>query len=792
MTRIHADFSSSSLLSHLSHTSLFVERGDETEQAIDRVTSDFAQQLSPIHLVPLLGATAIGRFAQLGARVALQPSLGFLTPLFSTSFSLTVEAATFEGLSRQIHPNPTSFSQGFTNSLITFSSFRTANFFGAPNLFLSHLFQDTAQVVSHSLCENLELTPRNHQSLWLQFLEAERSTLQIETSLRFFHHLFPNYQAFEHSTGLYLSEINRSSDVSFNNLYAHSDVLFAFAGSPNNINRPFSERLIQNTYFMSRLGKLTQRHETTSSRVISSHDSESIYHEFLFRLRPENPQEQNFAQHIIGWVLALELPHSTHYRFMLEALAAQKNRGTLSQDFTLRAIKEIFSGNPIETGCEGFEQLLIQVLIIEGLQIPQNNTRTHFLRDVFETMYRGSSRKQLYRLFEQLPEPQNYRLSSDPSYPADFSSRVQALTQESWKAYRSQDRPYLLNFVYQVAHNKPHLTERIIRTLGEVSEEGKVKPEQAHRIIDFAISNPVGQLVLYRFLQDLITDEPLSRLQEISEETHPAYTEESFNFVQRRLHEGADIETIAREINSTRHNAYFDDLRVARKIVLWLSEVHESIKNPEWVRARRRDYENQITQWINQGRPVEVSDYLKFLRKSFGPHFLKSFEHNIISPSEESFNDTIRLAKLPVDTDILYMEPPNGYRGEKIPQILIRPISDTVRSNRQQYASALRERLIGLIHESDHYRHFNGLYEGIEQGAPAFNLRNISREQRLMTEVMAYIEELRWQNRNNHVDNWSIARRFGQSIPLMFRNTQDRAYFKGVKSRLLREFFENE
>jgi hypothetical protein len=110
---------------------------------------------------------------------------------------------------------------------------------------------------------------------------------------------------------------------------------------------------------------------------------------------------------------------------------------------------------------------------------------------------------------------------------------------------------------------------------------------------------------------------------------------------------------------------------------------------------------------------------------------------------------------------------------------------------RQGFASAseevafleVLERLKGAVHEWEHWRHTSGNFEGIEKGGKSIDLGLITPHERLVSEMLAFLEQYRWSYKNFDDDFGAISRHLGQTPSQFFRNLADQAYFGSQKRK---------
>lgn len=125
-------------------------------------------------------------------------------------------------------------------------------------------------------------------------------------------------------------------------------------------------------------------------------------------------------------------------------------------------------------------------------------------------------------------------------------------------------------------------------------------------------------------------------------------------------------------------------------------------------------------------------------------------------------------------------------------QILIRQMAPGIPTSAEGWEETygqLRFRLWGVHHEFGHFLHHSGLDEAILPGEAPLLIRNMSRQDRLISEIWAFLQEQPWRVQNMDVGSWIIAGRLGENFPLYIRNLNDQWYFEATNERLMRELF---
>jgi len=301
-------------------------------------------------------------------------------------------------------------------------------------------------------------------------------------------------------------------------------------------------------------------------------------------------------------------------------------------------------------------------------------------------------------------------------------------------------------------------------------------------------------LILQRALHTFVLGDIPAKLRELRPQTADR---DLFSLIQNFRDLGWNSERIAHAINDTFHTGYLDDLRLARKVVSWASDVRPYLLDPGKRLAAFRNFYETFLRIARERNTFGVAEYFRLLEAN--PHL-----------EAESLRSAYRDGSLAIEIlpPELYDQeagPWSGrsaalldrftYSGKTQERILIRdfPAVDLGTGDGLNKAfSAVAYRLNSLLHEFEHWRHFGGYYEGTETPSTPIPFRNISRHDRLVSETMSFLEEQRWSMRNLDVDYWQLAERRGESLALYYRNHADHWYFgreNRKKSRALAGLF---
>jgi len=211
--------------------------------------------------------------------------------------------------------------------------------------------------------------------------------------------------------------------------------------------------------------------------------------------------------------------------------------------------------------------------------------------------------------------------------------------------------------------------------------------------------------------------------------------------------EGLPSETMARLLNGTQHTAFLDDMRLARKVVSvgqdeYYSRIHvvesqakriEAINLIDRARAEKWDLKKILLSLLSVLGTYECRSLLDCLRKkNILLKFVSAPEMSRLSAALTTQNDMCvsyyhrRPGQKPT---ILVTEfPPNIYELEEHP-----------------FRLSVLHRLLGSVHEWDHWRQDGGFYEREEKGSAPVRLSASfwMRREAMVGEIMSMLEEHR-------------------------------------------------
>jgi hypothetical protein len=700
------------------------------------------------------------------------------------------------------------WEEGLVHSLITFGLLRGAGYLARDqNLVFQHAFQSSAMVAGQNIVDgiteergDLKIAP----PLAEQFLQAEAINLQMGAGTGLMHSMAPGIHALERGLDLSLRNVGatHASPLQTDRPYV---TLGAHSASPS------PQEGVKKIFFMSSL--------KNAGSGGQEKDLAKLY-------RPLFPEESqfNFTEEIIQKALQTPLEDPLLKERLLESYAHASNKGSLEQFYTVFAVKDLFGHDAIGSSAGSFENTLLQTLLTRILSEKAPPLRQKRMQSVFQVMEEGGlSRQRMKDFFKEWGYDQDFRSQVFPRTSFGFWETHRSGFTEDLKRYRFIDKLQIFNFVYSLAEHSPDQARRLFHLFGEARKNQAYPPEAIDQALAYARRHPMGKLILRRLLQILAVEDAPVKLKELTGDPDEKNT---LLWITEMDSKGKGLESIAQAINGTRHNAYFDDIRMARKSVkITLEAAPFILGNKEERDMSRKRLFQALNDFLVSGKKLDATQLIRLLEVNGTTELVrfhrqwgeKKFDFEVISgPLFDYLLKTYDL--IPDCEESIYLPKIDKQQAHYLKEKSPPPVQKTLRQEYQIFLNRLRERdqilirdmppgiprtegekekalhhlrfrLWGLLHEWGHFLHHSGNDEAIREGEEPLSLANISRERRLMTEVWAFLQEQPWRVKNIDIDPWIFGERLGENFLLYFRHLNDQSYFGKTNEKLMNQLF---
>lgn len=492
---------------------------------------------------------------------------------------------------------------------------------------------------------------------------------------------------------------------------------------------------------------------------------------------------------------------------LVEALYHASNRGSMEQLYTVLAIEDVFIANALRRSTGSFDYALLQLQIGSAVAEDHPAARLQNFQRIFRALEGGFDRRAQHELILRLPYDENWAVPAQAVFPESFWTQHRDQAALFWGSYRHKDWEMLLNFAYLRSRGKPQLASEIIRTFGEGREKGFYLSVDIDAALDYARAHPMGMVVLRRLHDVFATRDVHAKLAEIANDPAPDSTPRRIEALRRA---GVPEEGIAYQLTGSEHTGYLNDLRLARKLVSVFQEIAPYVGDRRLTERGKSRLVEAFWEFARSGRKLEAEDLFDFWRLAKDPRtdkYLRFGEPEVPADAEHTARQGDPLTEAyirmlregSVSVEILSMD---RFReidrqwgktqgrslaltlfGRKvgepdrilIPELPPLDLSQAEGVNRA--FNEIRNRVRFLVHEAEHVRHFRGLFFGAEAGSQPIRLAGISRTERLVSETMASLEELRWRVKYSDQDYLELSRILGLTPATYLRNLADQQYF---------------
>jgi hypothetical protein len=253
---------------------------------------------------------------------------------------------------------------------------------------------------------------------------------------------------------------------------------------------------------------------------------------------------------------------------------------------------------------------------------------------------------------------------------------------------------------------------------------------------------------------------------------------------------GYPKDDIASQINGSVHTAYFDDLRLARKIVAISLQIYPFVQR-EGKSPGRDDFDSALIRQLKKcGQQPQPQDYLEVLAnlgRELPSWILEKINQGELSvrvlSSEDFEAEDYGLAGAKHHLARFVRANPEKNTPH---QIQIRQIPHDIAGPhaRTQRMKAFGNGLLAFYHELGHYKLVTGLDEEIK-GYLEGPLLMGNRAQVLVSEIIANLEEHPLRTQFLEKEPWVIASRLGENFPLYIRMINEDLYYRTVNEKLM-------
>ncbi len=508
--------------------------------------------------------------------------------------------------------------------------------------------------------------------------------------------------------------------------------------------------------------------------------------QYLPQFPPEG--EHSFSKEILATALKIPIPFPKFQERLLESLVQGQDKGSLAQFHRVLALEEVFKANSLNTPTGSWDYSLIQLWLEQALAEENPRRRRETLRDFYSLMDRGLSREGIQELFQRYGYGKELAAFPTPNHGhfEKFFLQHWSHANQLWRdisggGYPGEFRPMLLHFVYYYSQGRGVSPETLIKILAGARGSENYPLPLIDKVLKYAKAHPQGLLVLQRMFQVFAVGDLPLKLQEI---VASSATDDWLGLSQGIAPESAEWGHRAQEIDGTAYTAYLKDEGLARRV---LSIAHQGVpfaRNPVSREPSHLKFLQGFWRWARSGTrlgPLEMMNLLELnssadTQAMIFSWMLKKFSLEVLS--DQDFESWVNRAGLysPCHVSLFIL----GRKPGQMDRILIRemPPFDLESPEGQDEAfHQLLQRLDGANHEFEHWRSFRGMEERDPRDQVRINLVNISREDRIKSEILAYMAEVAWRLRHLSAPFIDVARLLNQPLALYLRNVADTSYF---------------
>lgn len=528
----------------------------------------------------------------------------------------------------------------------------------------------------------------------------------------------------------------------------------------------------------------------TGSGETGLSSEQGILEKYRSHFPPES--KHTYTEAILEAALDTPSPFPEFKKRLFEAYAHLPfpYRGSREQFFLATATKELFRNNALRTATGSFQNTLLQFLLENTLAQENPDIRKTSTEKIFSAMEEGAPRKTLLGLIEVLGP----RLPPIPSQIALFSELFlethRLAAQSLQRSYRENDFTQILNFVYASAPRDKLKAAAMLEAFVQGPRSGLYDRELIDRVFDFARGHNLDALVLNRIMHLFAVGDLPGKLREIVE-SDPS---NGMALISQLQQVGMPTDVIARTLNDTAHNAFLDHEGLSKKWVATALDFSKGSEDPQELAQSRQNMNEAIGVFLDSGKTLVVLELMNLLLVNGGKTTLalhrvwREGKVKIQLAPDKGFDEVVAQWGVAegCKTSLLMRPKTPG----KPYWVLIREMPTWDRKDpkaREQAFDQVRVRLEALVHEGEeHYPQAAGLNDEMNQKAPVLlpDDASMTRELRLVSEIMAMLGEERWYFWNVGEYQSEISQRMGEGLVSYFRGLAEQAYFaKGNRER---------
>lgn len=462
------------------------------------------------------------------------------------------------------------------------------------------------------------------------------------------------------------------------------------------------------------------------------------------------------------------------HRRLLSAVHEVHRSSEAGATWLIGDVCELFRIDALGSSGGSIENALLQLLWLRAMDRERGARRAEDALVLQRLMLSAPSRQAIVTTGVALGLLDGLALSDSPTYSFYFWQSHAAAAARWWTGMSPSNQGRLLGAIHDRARRELDDATWVIRLVGLARDGGPYGAECIDRALAVARNHPCGAIWLQRLLHVLIAaDEPF-KVWELGESDPP-----DRGALAAVSAASTDDDALAARIDGTAHTAYVRDPRLARRVISVARRLRQLADHRPRVLANARRLDDAILHWHEQGGPLTPATLLSLLRAGptaestalywslrSGAFDLRVVPHHVLAAHRLSWGE------LTVPALSLYTR----NAPDAADDIQISDLSAANRSGPATVLAAVRLRLVCLLHEWEHWRHFSGIGENGRAAEP-IELRRITRFNRYLSEMLARLEEQRWAASHDIEIGLARGARLGESPVAYLRRVVERTYY---------------